>query len=402
MKTKYEIVHELKNVKLIIGNGFDLQCHLKTSYSDYFLFDKPKLKILGEWIEKFQNNAKSYLNFRISNNKSFWIDLNNFADFNVWDVFFYLISYQNKEISNWKWCDIESSIAEYLADRQYPQKDALDFNFEIICNTLVNGETKYSLSDKALIIASFIYKKRNERKFNNKKEFYVFLLSQLKIFEHNFGKYIYSQHFKHSNNGFVSSNENYKIESRKTLEKLCTLKNLTSVDTFNYDTPECIEIESIIHNINGTTEYPIFGIDSDTFSAPDPRYIFTKTSRRLEFEIFHKEVEPSFDYENIIIFGCSLSKADYNYFFYIFDKLDIANVKNTSKIVFSYSIYDVNKSDIIHKKLEEDVFMLFQEYSKYKGNNNYPARLLELLLAQRKIVFFEIPFDDSIKPSYFS
>ena len=76
-----------------------------------------------------------------------------------------------------------------------------------------------------------------------------------------------------------------------------------------------------------------------------------------------------------------MNKADYNYFFYVFDKLDIVTVKNTSKIVFSYSIYYVNKSDIIHKKLEEDVFMLFQEYSKYKGNNNYPARLLELLLA---------------------
>lgn len=228
------------------------------------------------------------------------------------------------------------------------------------------------------------------------------MLSQLKIFENNFGKYINSQHFAYSNNNIVFSNENFKLESKKTLEELCTLGNLTSVDTFNYDTPECKEIESIIHNINGTITWPIFGIDSDTFTASDPRFIFTKTSRRLEYGMFHDEVEPLFDYENVIIFGCSLNKADYNYFFYVFDKLDISNIKNTSKIIFAYSVYDKSKSDTIHKQLQKNVMMLFQEYSKYKGNSIYPARLLELLHEQQKIILFEIPFDTTIKSEYFN
>lgn len=46
--------------------------------------------------------------------------------------------------------------------------------------------------------------------------------------------------------------------------------------------------------------------------------------------------------------------------------------------------------------------MLFQEYSKYKGNSIYPARLLELLHEQQKIVLFEIPFDNTIKSEYFN
>lgn len=52
MKTKYKIVHELKNVKLILGNGYDLQCHLKTSYADYFLYDERKNNILRELLNK--------------------------------------------------------------------------------------------------------------------------------------------------------------------------------------------------------------------------------------------------------------------------------------------------------------------------------------------------------------
>ena len=46
--------------------------------------------------------------------------------------------------------------------------------------------------------------------------------------------------------------------------------------------------------------------------------------------------------------------------------------------------------------------ILFQEYSKYKGNSIYPARLLEHLLEQQKIILFEIPFDNSIKSEYFN
>lgn len=405
METKNKIVHKLKKVKLIIGNGFDLHCHLKTSYSDYFLYDKTKLDILHKWIDEFKNKVENYLNFYSNNHKAFWVRLEKFDCFNVWDILFYIISSENSNISNWKWCDIETTIAKYLLDKKtnYVSNNGFDFNFELIYKIL-NGEPSSSeFNIFAYIIAGFIYKKNNEEKFDNKKEFYYFLLSELKLFERNFGNYIYSQHYYIENNSssLILSNEAFKKEASKTLKTLCKLKNITSLDTFNYDTPECEEIKSIVHNINGPISWPIFGIDSDTFKAPDTRYIFTKTNRRLEFEMFNEKVEPLFNYENIIIFGCSLNIADYNYFFSIFDNLDIINTNNTSKIVFAYSIYDKNKSEIIQKKLQESVFLLFQEYSKYKGNNIYPSRLLEILMFQKKVIFLEIPFDNTIKSEYF-
>lgn len=45
----------------------------------------------------------------------------------------------------------------------------------------------------------------------------------------------------------------------------------------------------MIHNINGNTARPIFGIDSDAFLAPDPRYIFSKTSRRMELDMLNEK-----------------------------------------------------------------------------------------------------------------
>ena len=36
MLSKKEVINNLKNVKLILGNGFDLHCGLKSKYSDYF------------------------------------------------------------------------------------------------------------------------------------------------------------------------------------------------------------------------------------------------------------------------------------------------------------------------------------------------------------------------------
>lgn len=90
MKTKYKIVHELKNVKLILGNGYDLQCHLKTSYADYFLYDERKNNILREWIKEFEYKSKDYLNFNSNNRREFWVNLKNFDYYNVWTYCFIL------------------------------------------------------------------------------------------------------------------------------------------------------------------------------------------------------------------------------------------------------------------------------------------------------------------------
>ncbi len=50
--TREEQVKRLKNVKLVIGNGFDLHCNLNTSYKDYFNYNKKKNNKIYETINK--------------------------------------------------------------------------------------------------------------------------------------------------------------------------------------------------------------------------------------------------------------------------------------------------------------------------------------------------------------
>ncbi len=92
MIPKKELVKGLQRVKLVLGNGFDLHCHLKTSYADYFLYDKKKNEILNEWVNGFAGKARTYMDFNISNHADFWIDLPNLDRFTVWDIFFFLSS----------------------------------------------------------------------------------------------------------------------------------------------------------------------------------------------------------------------------------------------------------------------------------------------------------------------
>lgn len=110
----------------------------------------------------------------------------------------------------------------------------------------------------------------------------------------------------------------------------------------------------------------------------------------MELDMLNKELFISKDFENVIVFGSSLSQADYSYFFSVLDKINIFDINNLSKIVFAYSIYDLEHENEIKANLAKAIFQLFQEYSKYKGNEAHPNRLLDSLTTQGKVVLYQI------------
>ena len=401
MQSKSELVKNLSNVKLVIGNGFDLHCHLKTTYADFFLYYEGKNKYFAKWFEDFAPKARDYVDLRIANNKEFWIDFANFDKTNVWDFFFYLISREKDvDITKWRWCDIESKIEELLLD--ITPKSGLCWLS--VYELLKNGRALGTAFLDLFVLASVVYKKNGENIFSSAEEFFSFLLDELKIFESNFGYYIYRQHYDDINRSFgaIIPNESFRNFSKLTIDNLCDYKKLVSIDSFNYDSIEIEELEPIFHNINGNVEAPIFGIDSDRFRYNDPRYIFSKTSRRMELDMLENETGDRAEFDNIIVFGHSLNAADYSYFFSILDKIEIMNLERSSKIVFAFSIYDSKREEKIKSDLRKAIFRLFQDYSKYKGNELFPNRLLDALTTQGKVLMFEIPYIDvNPKPGYF-
>lgn len=396
MEAKQSVIQNLRNVKLIIGNGFDLKCKLKTKYSDYFLNDQNKNLILRNWLNCFAGPLETYSNFNsnICNREDFWVGFDCFEKANVWDIAFFLSSYEDKKCEEWQWCDIESKILEWMQGNNkktgYPKISSFCFPviYQLLNDTPFYG--KVDLNTKYL--ASFIYKKHNCTKFSNEYEFYIFLLEQLKLFEHNFGNFIYHQQYDDSAKAFgiIKPNIVFAEEAEKTIRKLCNPDKLISIDTFNFGTTCNQRFDKIIHNINGNTARPIFGIDSDVFLASDPRYIFSKTSRRMELDMLNEKLFISKDFENVIVFGSSLNQADYSYFFSVLDKINIFDINNPSKIVFAYSIYDLKQENEIKANLTKAIFQLFQEYSKYKGNEAHPNRLLDSLTAQGKVILYQL------------
>ncbi|MGM9899996.1 MAG: AbiH family protein [Bacilli bacterium] len=389
---KKDLIQKLSNVKLIIGNGFDLSCNLHTKYSDYFLHDNSKNEILKQWKINFATKVGTYANFtnKIANRSDFWVDFEHSEEANFWDIFFFIISYEETEIENWTWYDIEKIMESWLHnkyDRGYSNNDSFDAVYEII-----NANISMSyVDDDLLYLAAFCYKFNGEKEFKDKKEFYNFLLCELKKFEANFGKYIYSQQYNdcYSSFGIINETVSFFNASEKLIKSLCNVNNLVSIDSFNYGDVHK-DFMPKLHHINGDIASPIFGTDSNAFSSLDDRYIFSKTNRRMQLDFCSQNISERLKCDNLVIFGSSLSNSDYSYFFSVFDDMRILDENKNCRIVFAYNIYDSKRKSEIEETILRNVAILFQEYSSYKGLSEQMNRVLDYLIVQGKVMFFQI------------
>lgn len=153
-----------------------------------------------------------------------------------------------------------------------------------------------------------------------------------------------------------------------------------------------------MQHINGSWKNPIFGVDT-VFEPKDPAFIFTKTSRRIDSDLFDNSIETKPDFENLVIYGHSLDEADYSYFFPAFDKLKLTDSLASNVVVFAYSIYDSNKEEEIKAELRQAVSNIMYAYAKSK-NLSDPKRFLDSLSTQKRIVTYEIPMLDRKEYGY--
>lgn len=395
MVSKSKTVHELKNVKLVLGNGFDLHCGLKTSYSNYFESNDSKNKVIDDCLVAYgiRADAENYVRQNTYRN-DFCTKLTN-EGCNLWDLYFYLASVgEDRKSKNWGWCDIESEIEQSL--HAFSVSSSQKYIWDIVYKTIKFQRLPFdenSMSDNYYILAAFALSECNRKPFVSESEFYVFLLNELKRFEKNFGKYVNNQRNLSMPSKANKSLSSFAANSKKTINDLCNIKRLKSIDTFNYDAPVLPRTNQIvtIHNVNGTIEWPIFGIDSDIFKSSDPQYIFSKTNRRMELDMSTSRTDKDVPFENVVIFGHSLDGADYSYFFSILDRMEITNFEKSSTIVFAYSIYDGDKEYLIKSNLRKSISKLFEAYSDYRGNGKQLNRLLDTLTTQGKVLMYEIP-----------
>lgn len=340
----------------VFGNGFDLQCGLKTKYSHFFSWCKQTYP----WYKNL--SASMHSDFSFDSNVRAAIEQ---SEFTVWDLYFITHS---PNMNSDLWCDVEEKMNQSIQSGFW--EDILDkINDFLDCDSWGNPDKdwyfSYMLYKRYFDDGSFLSRQGFPREFFKSKvvshsEFIDKLISELNHFEERFSKYVIKQ---------VSDlKDSYYGNQSILFEKLINntiREEPINVFSFNY-TPLIDEFkgkEVKVHNLHGSLlDHPIFGIsaESNTKSSFER---FTKSNRRLQNDIPPISTFIDSDDNYIVFYGTSLSLFDNDYYSNI---LNFFNKKKT--IFFCYSDYD-------GKNLKSDVTSSVQQMI----NRIYPNSFYRLI-----------------------
>lgn len=346
---------------IILGNGFDLTCGLKSKFSDFY-----------------RNRTRG----------TFSIESIPEDERNVWDLVL-----SEKGQNDPLWCDIESLISVYVF-----QEDGfgsrLDRMFSMTGLSIdpLNPNQPLRPKDDLYEFVST----RLKQEVVSQEELTGFLLSSLKEYARIFASYLKEQ---------VNEDESYKEMAHANFAAIrddC-IKNSQQLDydssvlNFNYTSPFKPEELGLgildarnVHGLLGRTE-TIFGIDGKDVAEDDLALPFTKTYRLMSLEPYESETVKLCDSDTsyIKIFGHSLSRADYSYFQSIFDTVNLYG--GDTKLVFMYKNYP-NKQDgsvdeqAIREELYSRISHLLIEYGNTLDNKDHGKNLMHKLLLEQRLL----------------
>ena len=327
---------------LILGNGFDLQAGLHTTYDDFFV--SSEIPLLNQWLNDSSSvNGGQISLFSLLLFNSYYRNPERFDDYRTYNS--YPVNFQSEYLKELEldpsvqnWMDVEGFLAKVLKGKGYAiLKECFEKNFlsrnredEGICK---NDNIPIFMRN-AMIAKEYLYK----------PSFQEFLINELKIFENRFADYISRQ---------LKEQHNYVKNASIILNDIIpyTADDITIMN-FNYTQINKRMFKSEgnkkIINVHGTiVDNPIIGIDlGESFDSKIVQ--FTKTFRKLIGQNESKALEK---YDEIIIYGHSLGEQDYSYFHSIFDFVDLYH-RNT-KVIFYYSdnfIKGNNKTELNNKR----------------------------------------------------
>ncbi len=352
---------------LVTGNGFDLNCKLKSKFYDYFEYNK---KLIGKVISKLHFYKKDYL--KLSNEIKEMIDSNSDI-YNFWSIAFYIYYYGNSDIVDVNWFDIELLISRFLRKEVSFENKDFDFTYRNALSILEAKRKGYNIANNNLNICdSFIF--FEEPKSINCYEYYI---EELHKFERSFKNYLIYE---------VKNNKDYYKNVDLLMKEILSDSYETDLLNFNYTT---ISYDSICSqtNVHGTLveKEIVIGIDSGDILNNSELRVFTKTYRNIHRlkDVF--EIPEGIN--KIIFFGHSLAKADYSYFCSMFDMYDLYHGK--LKLEFLYC--DYSEDDEVNKKRHNEyVNNIYELINYYNRVSRMSENLLHRLLLEGRILVKKI------------
>lgn len=357
---------------LIIGNGFDKQCGLKSSFNDYYSY---KLEN-DEFCKAIQKDYKGHDSYSFTNMLIRGIEDKSIEKYSIWDILFL----NNKMQRKTNWADLEETIyqslvasdgngfyweqlMEYLDDKRFWR------NEEIIAMKLLR-ESKITQ-----LTAFYIRRKYYElfsQKGMTKKDLYFHLEKELIVFENSFVDYM---------NKIIK--KDYYKKQIKLLDKLSVKKRV--ILSFNYTNIK--QTFFPVENVHGTLadNNIIIGIDGKELRYDEDIFRFTKTYRKTKLLNTKKTVPIlSKQIKNIIFYGHSLNPQDYSYFQSIFDYVNLYS-NEYIQLIFYYSIFDESRKSEIVKAQYESIVELISSYGSTLDNKDKGKNLLHKLLLKNAI-----------------
>lgn len=426
-----DIKNEKFNQLLIIGNGFDLACGLKSRYKDFFKWRFEQLfgkkvdpnDVINELLKDSDVIGPSNNNY-YSKFYDFWygyyrnVNLKKDCYLTRWDYMFLIAKNYLDDVDDLQWQDIENIIYNVVSII-LENSGASNFTDDLIFkNKIRDTKENFEKEIRRFTYTEFINTNDvNYVRFNTRNT--VVLLNELKKFERIFAKYIGREVKKANCNGYSDNAVNLV---KKLLKSNPARFASYEVLSFNYSLDERfrvylkgwkrINIDSW-SNIHGIAEYddkkvidylneinpnnrgkelpaPIFGIDNHEIledknkEENDPRIIFTKPYRLIDNRV--NSIRKTSSYKNldlITIYGHSLGEADYSYFETIFDDCNLYH----SKTIVQFYCYCTGKKEdkvedqIGRRKYIKSVVNLLTDYgqtlSEKHGENIVNKMILE-------------------------
>lgn len=352
---------------LVIGNGFDLACNLKSDFGSFF---KPRFDLI-----------RTIESIGMPDGRSMGLKLRE-AGLTVWDIVLLDHSGDN-------WCDVEAAIAKWVRPHESQRYiDLLDSIFTLkfkgerwqnrLSPELAEGRVRRYLVEGMFGLEDSYSRDTLNRLF----------LDELHRLEAAFDAYLTKQ---------VEETSRYPKDAHQLLYEIIKqdmpskkdFRIELSILSFNYTGPKEMQFDNsdgVIPyvNIHGRlSEGIIFGVDGKGMMTNANVVPFTKTYRLMAKGGPQRYEVLSGDVDLIKFFGHSLASADYSYFQAIFDAVNLYD--GDTRLVFYYRPY-AGKSDLeVRTEMMDCVTNLLSTYGETLDNANHGNNLIHRLLLEGRL-----------------
>jgi len=402
---------------IIIGNGFDMNCSLKSGYTDWY---KSRFGGGGYFRRLLNQLDQHYVGRSTDSRPAIFYESIEIVDIaargfvapksllkvTAWD---FLILRAKKSSGTWKsveefiettlqnqdvlkfhdddWLSLEKYVYQVNHYPEVKSDVAADASIDPILRLLALRYPQYMLSAD---YPNNDYIKMSLEPQDLKESLFKVLLDELKIFEKEFSQYLKSQTIK---------NKSYRNEALNLLSRIAGGDNIANdsiaILSFNYTNPFSEECK--LFNVHGTLEDDniIFGIDKqDTDEEEHARFDkvkkilpFTKTYRKL-FNPQTAVLANCRDVKTVKFYGHSLGRMDYSYFLSIFDSFSVYD--GELSLSFYYSIYDKEKRINIMNDRFSEVVNLIDKYGSTFPNISQGKNLMHRLMLEGRLNIIDV------------